>query len=89
MTQIQATFSDGLVMVYDSQSSVRVVNRGPSPTGKKDYEEIYRHPSQWYGFIDLEARVLAIGHRVQTHTGLATVEKIEQVANKKLGIQSI
>lgn len=75
---ILVRFHDGSVMVYEPQWSVRIGNRGPSAIRIKDYEQVQRHPPQWMGFGSFEARILAIGHRVQTHRGLVTVISVER-----------
>lgn len=80
MTQanILAVFSDGSAMAYAPSSSVRIANRGPSPVRKKDFELVRTYPPEWVGFGSFEARILAAGHRVETHRGLLTVERVER-----------
>lgn len=75
---ILAVFDDGSAMIYEPTSSVRIANRGPSAVRKKDFEQVRRYPPEWVGFGSFEARILAAGHRVQTHRGLQTVERVER-----------
>ncbi len=77
-SNILAIFTDGSAMIYEPNWSVRIVNRGPSPVRQKDFEQVSRHPPEWVGFVSVEARVLATEHRVQTHRGLVTVERVER-----------
>lgn len=74
---ILVVFEDGSAMVYEPQSSVRIANRGPSPTPKKDFEQVHRHPPEWVGFDSFEARILTAGHRLQTHRGLLSVVRVD------------
>lgn len=81
MTQanILAVFTDGSAMAYAPSSSVRIANRGPSSVRKKDLEQVRStYPPEWIGFGSFEARILAAGHRVETHRGLLTVERVER-----------
>jgi hypothetical protein len=86
---ILVRFHDGSAMVYEPRSSVRIANRGPSAVRIKDYEQIERHPPQWMGFGSFEARILAIGHRVQTHRGLLTVTDAERDVDLPAGDPSV
>lgn len=73
-------------MVYAPQSSVRIANRGPSPVRKKDFEQVRRHPPEWVGFGSFKARILAVGHRVDTYRGLLTVARVDHDVDRALGI---
>lgn len=82
---ILAEFDDGSVMIYAPLSSVRIANRGPSPVRVKDYERVRRYPPEWWGFVNVYAQVLAVGHLVMTHLGLRSVVRIEHGVNAPLG----
>ena len=73
---ILVTFTDGATRVYEPASSVRIVNRGPRSGPYKDFEKVSSDPPQWVGFGSFEARILAIGHVVEMHSGLKTVAKV-------------
>lgn len=78
-------FSDGSEMVFTPLSSVRIANRGPSSVQKKDFELVRSHPPEWWGFGSFHARILAIGHRVQTHRGLLEVVYVEHDVDQPAG----
>ncbi len=78
-------FDDGSLMVYEPASSVRIASRGPSPVPRKDYEKVRNHPPEWVGFGSFEARILAVGHRVETHRGLRTVMRVERDVDREPG----
>lgn len=71
-------FDDGSAMVYELESSVRIANRGPSSVPMKDYEQVRQYLPEWVGFGNFKARILALGHRVQTHRGLVAVLGVER-----------
>jgi hypothetical protein len=83
---ILVAFEDGSAMVYTPQSSVRIANRGPSPVRKKDFEQVRRYPPEWVGFGSFEARILAVGHRVETHRGLLAVVRVDHDVDRAPGL---
>lgn len=82
---ILVIFSNSSAMIYEPTWSVRIANRGPSEVRKKDYEQVQRHPPLWFGFNDFEARILTAGHRVLSHRGLMTVERVERAVDASPG----
>jgi hypothetical protein len=82
---IRVKFTDGSAMVYEPTSAVRIANRGPSRTRYKDFEKVGDHPPEWVGFGTFEARILAVGHRVQTHRRLMTVASVERGVDEPAG----
>lgn len=82
---ILVEFDDGTIMVYEPGSSVRIANRGPSPVRKKDFEQVRTFPAEWVGFGSFESRILAVGHRVETHRGLRTVTRVERGIDREPG----
>lgn len=85
---ILVEFDDGSRLVYEPHASVRIANRGPSPVPKKDFEKVRVYPPEWVGFGSFEARILAVGHRVQTHRGLQTVTQVEHDVDRDPGLVS-
>jgi predicted sugar kinase len=73
---ILVTYDDGATRVYDPKSAVRIVNRGPRSGPYKDFERVSSDPPRWVGFGSFEARILAVGHVVETHRGLQTVAEV-------------
>jgi hypothetical protein len=53
---------------------------------KKDFEQVRRHPPEWVGFGSFEARILAVGHRVETDRGLLTVARVDHGVDRAPGI---
>ena len=73
---IRVELDDGSAMVFEPHASVRIANRGPSAVPYKHYERISRNPPEYRGFGTFAARILAVGHQVETHRGLRTVTSV-------------
>lgn len=82
-------FEDGTRVVYEPASSVRIANRGPRAAPYKDFEKVSSHPPSYVGFGSFEARILAAGHRVETHRGLLTVVCVERDVDAPPGDQAV